>query len=80
MDEFRVGPISPYDPDRRPDSSGAVKRRREKRAEEREMEADEFVAASQPSPAEAQAGEEPAPDYYEPSSPPEESDYRAEKR
>jgi hypothetical protein len=44
------------------------------------MEADEFVTASQASPAEAQAGEEPAPDYYEPSSPPEESDYRAEKR
>jgi hypothetical protein len=67
MDDFRVGSISPYDPDRRPDPSGAVKRRREKRAEDQEMEADEFVAASEAS--EAEAGEEPAGDYYEPSSP-----------
>ena len=68
MDDFRVGSISPYDPDRRPDPSGAVKRRREKRAEDQEMEADEFVAASET----PEAGEEPARDYYEPSSPPEE--------
>ena len=46
MDDFRVGSISPYDPDRRPDPSGAVKRRREKRAEDQEMEADEFVAGT----------------------------------
>jgi hypothetical protein len=68
MDDFRVGSISPYDPDRRPDPSGAVKRRREKRAEDQEMEADEFVAASEAS--EAEAGEEAVRDYYEPSSPP----------
>ena len=55
MDEFRVGPISPYDPDRRPDPSGAVKRRREKRAEDQESE--------------AEAGEEPVQDYYQSSEP-----------
>jgi hypothetical protein len=55
-----------------------VKRRREKRAEDQETEADEFVAASQAS--EAEAGEEPVLDYYEPTSPADESDYRAEKR
>jgi hypothetical protein len=27
MDDFRVGPISPYDADRRPEPCGAVKRR-----------------------------------------------------
>ena len=55
MDDFRVGSISPYDPDRRHELSGAVKRRREKRVEDQESE--------------AEAGEEPAGDYYEPSSP-----------
>jgi len=72
MDDFRVGPISPYDPDRRPDLSGLVKRRREKRAEDQEMEVDEFVAASEAS--EAEAAEEPVQDYYQPSGPPEESE------
>jgi hypothetical protein len=72
MDDFRVGPISPYDPDRRPERSGAVKRRREKRAEDQELEADDFVTASEAS--EAEAGEEPVQDYYEPSGPAEESE------
>ena len=65
MDEFRVGPISPYDPDRRQEPTGAVKRRREKRAEDQELEADEFVTASEES--EVETGEEPVQDYYEPS-------------
>ena len=72
MDDFRVGPISPYDPDRRPEPFGAVKRRREKRAEDLELEGDEFVTASESSAAEA--GEEPVRDYYQPSGPTEESE------
>ncbi len=64
MDDFRVGPISPCDPDRRHELSGAVKRRREKRAEDQELEADEFVTAS----------EEPVQDYYQPPGPTEESE------
>jgi hypothetical protein len=60
MDDFRVGPISPYDPDRRPELPGPVKRRREKRAEDQESE--------------AEAGEEPVQDYYQPSGPTEESE------
>ena len=72
MDDFRVGPISPYDPDRRPEHSGAVKRRREKRAQDRELEADEFVPASEAS--QAEAGEQPVQDYYLPSGPTEESE------
>ena len=74
MDDFRVGPISPYDPDRRPEYPGVVKRRRERRAEDPEMGADEFVTASEASEAEAEAGEEPVQDYYQPSSPEEESE------
>jgi hypothetical protein len=70
MDDFRVGPISPYDPDRRHELSGAVKRRRAKRAEDQELEAEEFVTASEAS--EAEAGEEPVQDYYQPSGPTEE--------
>ena len=64
-----MGPISPYDPDRRHELSGAVKRRREKRVEdqETEMEADEFVAASEAS--EAEAAGEPVQDYYQSSEP-----------
>jgi hypothetical protein len=50
-----VGPISPYDPDRRHELSGAVKRRREKRVEDQESE--------------AEAGEEPVQDYYQSSEP-----------
>ena len=72
MDEFRVGSISPYDPDRRPEYPSVVKRRREKHAENQEMEADEFVSASEVSAAEA--GEEPVRDYYQPSGPTEESE------
>ena len=67
MDDLRVGPISAYDPDRRPGLSGVVKRRREKRAEDLELEADEFVTASESS--EAEAGEEPVQDYYQSSEP-----------
>jgi len=63
MDDFRVGPISPYDPDRRPVPSGAAVRRRAKRAEDQESEASE-----------APAGEETIQDYYQPSTPDEESD------
>jgi hypothetical protein len=65
MDDFRVGPISPYDPDRRPVPSGAAVRRRAKRAEDQE---------SDPSEAEAPAGEGTIQDYYQPSTPPEESE------
>ena len=70
MDDFRVGSISPYDPDRRHELSAAAKRRREKRAEDDVPEADEFVTASE----EAEAGAEPVKDYYEPSGPAEESE------
>ena len=72
MDDFRVGSISPYDPDHHPEHSGAVKRRRKNRAEDQELEADEFVTASEAS--QAAAGEEPVQDYYQPSGPPEESE------
>ena len=70
MDDFRVSPISPYDPDRRHELSGAVKRRREKRAEDQELQPDDIVALSETS--EAQAAEEPVQDYYQPSGPAEE--------
>ena len=69
MDDFRVGPISPYDPDRRPDYPGAPKRRRQKLAEDQEFAADVFIAASEPSQSQAEAGAEPVPDYYQPSGP-----------
>jgi len=72
MDDFRVGSISPYDPDRRPADSGPAKRRREKRAEDQELEPDDIVTVSTES--EAEAGEEPVEDYYQPSSPAEESE------
>jgi hypothetical protein len=72
MDDFRVGSISPYDPDRRPEHPGAVKRRKEKRAEDQELETEDIVTASEAS--EAEAGEEPVEDYYQPSGPAEESE------
>ncbi len=72
MDDFRVGSISPYDPDRRPEPSAAMKRRREKRAEDQELEAEDIITASESS--EAEAGEEPVEDYYEPSGPAKESE------
>ena len=72
MDDFRVGYISPYDPDRRPEHPGVAKRRKEKRAESLESQADEFVATSEAS--EAESGEEPVQDYYEPSGRTEESE------
>jgi hypothetical protein len=72
VDDLRVGPISAYDPDRRPGLSGVVKRRREKRAEDLELEADEFITASESSAAET--GEELVRDYYQPSGPTEESE------
>jgi len=65
MDDFRVGSISPYDPDHHPEHSGAAKRRREKRAEDQELEVDDIVAVSKES--EAEAAEEPVQDYYQPS-------------
>ena len=65
MDDFRVGSISPYDPDRRHEPSAAVKRRRERRAADQELEPDDIVALSEAS--EAEAGEEPVQDYYQPS-------------
>jgi hypothetical protein len=70
MDDFRVGSVSPYDPDHRHDPSRVVKRRREKRAEGQTLEADEIVIASE----EAEAGEEPVEDYFEPSGPTKESE------
>ena len=70
MDDFRVSPITPYDPDRRHDLSAAVKRRREKRAEDQELEPDDIVALSEAS--EAETGDEPVQDYYQPSGPAEE--------
>jgi hypothetical protein len=72
MDDFRVESISPYDPDRRPADSGPAKRRREKHAEDQELEADDIIAVSKES--EAEAGEEPIQDYYQPSGSPEESE------
>jgi hypothetical protein len=72
MDDFRVGSISPYDPDRRPDPSGAVKRRREKRAADQELETEDIITTSEAP--EAEATEEPIKDYYEPSGPAEESE------
>lgn len=69
MDDFRVGSISPYDPDRRPELPGPVKRKKNKSTEdERPLGEDEVVMAS----GESEAGEEPIQDYYEPSGPPEE--------
>jgi hypothetical protein len=71
MDDFRVGSISPYDPDRRQEDSGPGKRKREKPAQNQEPEAaEDIVTASEPSAADA--AEEPVQDYYEPSGPPEE--------
>jgi hypothetical protein len=70
MDDFRVSPISPYDPDRRHELSGTLKRRREKRAADQELEPDDIVALSEAS--EAEASEEPVQDYYQPSGPAEE--------
>lgn len=72
MDDFRVGSISPYDPDRRPDDSIAMKRRRKNRAGDQEMEPDQFATASGES--QPESGEEPIQDYYQPSSPTEESE------
>jgi hypothetical protein len=72
MDDFRVGSVSPYDPDRRPDQPGPVKRKREKHTEDQELEADDIVMVSKES--EAEAGEEPVEDYYQPSAPAEESE------
>ncbi|MGA2266950.1 MAG: hypothetical protein ABSH44_00645 [Bryobacteraceae bacterium] len=63
MDDFRVGSISPYDPDHRQELPGPVKRKRDKRTEEQALEEDEAVMASE----ESEAGEEPIQDYYEPS-------------
>jgi hypothetical protein len=67
-----VGSVSPYDPDRRPEDSGPAKRKREKRAEDKELEADDIVTVSKES--EPQAGDEPALDYYVPSGATEESE------
>jgi hypothetical protein len=71
MDDFRVDSISPYDLNRRQQPPDAVKRRKEKPAENQEPEAaEDIVTASDPSAAET--AEEPVQDYYEPSGPPEE--------
>jgi hypothetical protein len=72
MDDFRVGSISPYDPDRRPELPGKVKRRKKDPAEPQELEVDDIVTVSQES--EAEAGEEPVQDYYQPSDPTEETE------
>jgi hypothetical protein len=72
MDDFRVGPISPYDPDRHPLPSGAAMRRKAKRAEDQELEADGLVTTSEAS--QAEGGEETIQDYYQPSGPADESE------
>jgi hypothetical protein len=68
MDDLRVDHVSYYDPNRHNEPPAALKRRREKRAEDQELEVDDIVAVSKEP--EGEAGEEPVQDYYQPSSSP----------